>query len=117
MRSFFVLFHETPRTLTEMSPTQMQEVIARYRTWFDRVHAAGHIGVRAKLKDDGGKHLNRERAAIVASDGPFVEAKDVISGVFVLNAASHEAAQALLADCPHFDFGWMEVREIDFIKQ
>jgi hypothetical protein len=117
MKSFFVLFHESPSTLTQMSPSQMQEVIARYTAWFNRVHAAGHIGVRAKLKDDGGRHLSRERNAVVASDGPFVEAKDVISGVFVLTAASHEEAQSLLEDCPHFDFGWMEVREIDFIKQ
>jgi hypothetical protein len=117
MKSFLVLFHESPSILTGMSPTQMQEVIARYTAWFNRVHAAGHIGVRAKLKDDGGKHLSRERNAIVASDGPFVEAKDVISGVFVVNAPGHEEAQAVLADCPHFDFGWMEVREIQFIKQ
>jgi len=116
MKSFLVLFHEDPKVLTQMSPNQMQEVVERYMAWFDDLRATGRVKISAKLTDDGGKHLHRAREQIVASDGPFVEAKDVVSGTFILESDSYEAARATLADCPHFDFGWMEIREIDFVQ-
>ena len=50
---------------------------------------------------------------MVASDGPYTEGKDVISGFFLINADSYEAAQALLASGPHLEFGWIELREVD----
>ncbi len=116
MKSFVVLFHEDPAALMQMSPAQMQAVVARYSAWFATLRASGRVKTGAKLKDEGGKHLQRTREQIVASDGPFAEAKDVISGFFILEADSYPAAQTTLADCPHFDFGWMEVREIDPVE-
>ncbi|HMN45571.1 MAG TPA: YciI family protein [Povalibacter sp.] len=116
MKSFAILFHEDPSVLTQMSPGQMQEVVARYSTWFNTLRATGRVQISAKLKDDGGKHLQRQREQVVASDGPFAEAKDVVSGLFILESDSYESARATLADCPHFDFGWMELREIEFVK-
>lgn len=117
MKSFVVMFHEEPATLLDMSPSQMQEVIARYTDWFTRLRETGRVQVSAKLKDEGGQHLRRDRQRTIASEGPFVEAKDVVSGLFILQASSYDDAQAALAGCPHFDFGWMEVREIEFVNR
>ncbi|HEY5808400.1 MAG TPA: YciI family protein [Povalibacter sp.] len=116
MKSFAIMFHEEPSRLADLSPSQMQEIIGRYSTWFAGLRETGRVQVSAKLKDEGGQHLRRDRQRTLASDGPYAEAKDVISGLFILRAASYEDAQAILADCPHFDFGWMEVREIEFVK-
>jgi hypothetical protein len=116
MRSFVVMFHEDSAVLTSMTPSQMQAVIARYTAWFNDLRATGRVKVTAKLKDEGGLHLRREHNKVLATDGPFVEAKDVVSGVFILESDSYEAAKATLADCPHFDFGWMELREIDILR-
>ncbi|HKE93034.1 MAG TPA: YciI family protein [Povalibacter sp.] len=116
MKSFVVMFHEEPAVLVNMSPSQMQSVVARYSAWFTRLREAGRIQMSAKLRDEGGKHLRRNQQRVLASDGPFVEAKDVVSGLFILHADNYEDAQKELADCPHFDFGWTEVREIEFVK-
>ena len=116
MKSFVVMFHEEPATLINMSPSEMQAVIARYSAWFNPLRESGLVQIGAKLKDNGGQHLSRRQDKVLASDGPFAEAKDIVSGLFILNAESYEAAQQSLAECPHFDFGWMEIREIDYVK-
>jgi hypothetical protein len=116
MKSFLVIFHEEPSTLLDMSPSQMQEVVSRYSAWFTPLRETGRVQVSAKLRDEGGKQLRRGRQGVLASDGPFAEAKDVVSGLFVLQASSYEEAQASVTDCPHLDFGWMEVREIERLK-
>jgi hypothetical protein len=36
----------------------------------------------------------------------------VIGGLFVVDAASYDEVQTLCADCPHLDFGSIEIREI-----
>lgn len=115
MKSYVVLFHEEPTQLIGMSPSEMQAVIARYSAWFAQLRACGRVEVGKKLKDEGGRHLRRVQGAVVASDGPYAEAKDVVSGLFVIEAGSYDEARSLLADCPHFDFGWVEVREIDVV--
>ncbi len=71
--------------------------------------------VEALLKDEGGKQLRSGKGQMLVSDGPYAEAKDAVSGLFVINADSYEDATALLQGCPHFDFGWVELREIDVI--
>ena len=116
MKSFLVMFHEQPAALIEMSPSEIQEVIARYTAWFNRIEETGRVQGSTKLKDEGGQHVRRVKDRIVVSDGPFAEAKDIVSGYFLLKAESYEDAQAQLADCPHFDFGWMEVREVEFVN-
>jgi hypothetical protein len=36
----------------------------------------------------------------------------VIGGLFVIDAASYDEVQRLCTDCPHLDFGAIEIREI-----
>jgi hypothetical protein len=115
MKTFAVFFHEDAAVLTQMSPAQMQEVIGRYRSWLTQLRDSGHVQASAKLTEEGGKHLRRGGQGMVSSDGPFVEGKDVVTGLFILQAQSYEDAQARIADCPHLDFGWMELREIEVL--
>lgn len=114
MSEFVVLLREDPAML-RLSPTEMQAVILKYRGWFNDLRATGRLSLSRKLKDEGGRHVRVERGRMVASDGPYAEAKDVISGVFVVSAASYDEVQTLLQGCPHFEYGWFEVREFDVI--
>jgi hypothetical protein len=113
MSEFLVLLREDPAIFTQMSPTEMQQIIERYSAWFGKLAASGRLQIGKKLQDEGGRQLRRNGSATVVSDGPYAEAKDVVSGVFVFQADSYEHAQALLADCPHYEYGWMELRAID----
>jgi len=116
MSEFVVLLHEDPAVITRLglSPAEMQAVVAKYSAWFGKLGATGKLEVSKKLMDEGGRHLRGKRGAVVVSDGPFAEAKDVIAGLFIVQAASYDDARALLNDCPHFDYGgWIELRQID----
>jgi hypothetical protein len=46
-------------------------------------------------------------------DGPFAEAKEVIGGYFVIQAADYAEAVRLSTECPHLRYGGrIELREI-----
>ncbi len=66
-----------------------------------------------KLSDDGGWHVRRGSQGITTTDGPYAEAKDVIGGFYVIEAADAAAAQAIAAECPHVENGWIEVRAVE----
>ncbi len=49
-----------------------------------------------------------------ATDGPFAEAKEVIGGIFTIDADSYDEAVEISKDCPHLKYGgWIEVREVE----
>ncbi|HEY4369436.1 MAG TPA: YciI family protein [Steroidobacteraceae bacterium] len=114
MSEFVVLLHEDPGVFARLSPAEMQQVLQKYRAWFEKLGATGKMQVSKKLTDEGGRQLRGKRGSIVVSDGPFAEAKDVVAGLFIVQAASYDEARSLLNDCPHFDYdGWIELRQID----
>ena len=47
------------------------------------------------------------------TDGPYAEAREVIGGLFILEAGNYDEAVTLCQDCPHLDFGTIEIREVE----
>jgi hypothetical protein len=113
MRRFLVLPRDPEGSWDEVSPAEMQRIVERYVAWTRRLAEEGRLEVGEKLRDGEGRVLRRRAGALDAADGPFVEAKEVVGGFWILRAEDLEAAQALLADCPHLEIGSLEVREID----
>jgi hypothetical protein len=49
-------------------------------------------------------------------DGPYSEAKEVLGGYFLVEAADYDAAVELSRDCPHLRYGRrIELRQVDEI--
>ena len=113
MPSYAVLLRENPEKFAAISPSQMQAIVQKYTEWFAKLGATGRMEIARKLTDDGGRHVRQDKGKMVVSDGPYAEAKDIVSGVFIVQAASYDELAATLADCPHLGFGWMEIREVD----
>jgi hypothetical protein len=113
MSEFLLILHEDPQQYAGMSAAQMQAVVERYRRWAEGLGAAGHLRGGQKLRDEGGLHLRRRGSERLATSGPYAEAKDVIGGFFTIEARDYAHAQALCADCPHLQHGWIELREIE----
>lgn len=91
-----------------MSPDEMQAIIQRYGQWRAKVQPAlGH-----KLRDGEGRVMRKDSGSLKVSDGPFAEAREVMGGLFVIEAADYAAAVEIARDCPHLDYGTIEVREI-----
>ena len=114
MPQYLLLLHETPATAAAMSPEEMQQCIEQYRSWSRRLGEAGKMVRGEKLREEGGRLLRPTGGGKVeVTDGPYAEAKEVITGLFILNAGSYDEAVDLCRDCPHLSFGTIEVREIE----
>ncbi len=114
MPRFMLLLHDDPKHFAAMTPAQMGEIIERYSAWSARLAEQGRIVGGEKLKDHGGRFLQRQAGRVVASDGPYIEAKDIVGGFFIIDAASMQEAEALVQDCPHLSGpNWIEIREIE----
>ena len=115
MPQYMLLLHDDPGGFMSLSPEEMQRAIQKYIAWGDRLRAEGVILDGNKLKDEAGKVLRRADGGARTTDGPHTESKEVLGGYYVIEAASYEDAVARVSDCPHLDFGSIEVREIDIV--
>lgn len=101
MDQYLLLLREDPGQYAGLSPEDMQGIIDDYRRWSQKMAAEGRLVGGHKLADEGGRRVRAGRTAPVASDGPFIESKDVIGGLFIIKAASYDDALAVIAACPH----------------
>jgi hypothetical protein len=111
MESYLLLFHESDQ-YGKLSPEEMQAIFGRFRNWSQKLRDAGRIINSNKLEDSSGRVLRGKNGAVQITDGPFTETKDVVGGYFLINAESYEEAVELSRDCPHIDFGAIEIRRI-----
>jgi len=95
-----------------IGPDEIQAIIQRYIDWRARVEAAGHAVMGHKLRDGEGRVLTAKNGRLSVTDGPYAEAREVVGGLFVVDAAGYDEIQALCADHPHLEFGSIEIREI-----
>ena len=107
-RRYLVLQRGIPGKTEPPSPAQMQEMYAAFTAWKDKFKAQ-IADMGAKLKT-GGKILS----ASGISDGPFIEAKEVVGGYMVVAADSYEEAIAVARECPGLmtPTSRIEIREI-----
>lgn len=114
MESYLLLLHECDE-YAPLSPEEIQAIFARYRTWSGRLRDSGRFLGSNKLEDGTGRVLRSNSSGLHITDGPFTETKDVLGGYFLVSAESYEDAVELCRDCPHLDFGAIEVRRIQKI--
>jgi hypothetical protein len=113
MSKYTLMLREDGHTFTKFSPAEMQAIIARYGAWRDELQRSGKFAGGHKLRDGQGRTMRRNGSKIVVTDGPFAEGKEVIGGLFVIEAASYDEAVSIANSCPHLDFGSIEVREVE----
>jgi hypothetical protein len=116
MSKFMLILHDNPSMLADVSPSDMQAIVERYTQWAGALAAKGQHAGGNKLTDSGGRWLQRVEGEISATDGPFTEAKEVIGGYFLIEAADMREAESIARDCPHLDYGGrIELRQVDEI--
>ena len=102
---------------TPPPPDVLEKIMQELGTLRDEMKAAGAWvfsgGLNAPttatvLRFDGGD--------VLMTDGPFAEGKEVIGGLFVVEAASYDEAVSIANSCPHLDFGSIEVREVEVTR-
>ncbi len=75
------------------SPAQMQEIYSRFNDWREKF--------QDNLVDMGGKlGAGKLVTAESASDGPFVEVKELVGGYMIVSASSLDEAIEVARACP-----------------
>jgi hypothetical protein len=120
MAQFILLLHNTIGARPEMSPEEIQGIIAEYKAWSRKLQAEEREIASHKLTRDGGRIVRARRdgadGGTVVTDGPFPEAKEIIGGFFIIEANDYADAERLVADCPHLKYGGgIEIRQIEVV--
>lgn len=115
MPAYMLLLYDGPANL-DFSPDEMQKILEKYTAWRDGLQRSGKLLSSDKLVDGEGRVVRREDGKVRVLDGPFSETKEVIGGYFAIEAADYEEAVAISRQCPHIDFGTVEVRQIDRVR-
>ena len=115
MAQYMLLLHQGPGNMADLPREKMMEVIKRYYTWSSTMREKGKLVGGEKLAAGGVRHIKVMDGKPVASDGPYAEAKDVISGYFMIEAKDEAEAEAIAKECPHLwnASNWIELRPVD----
>ena len=100
---------------SKFTPADFQQILGEYQAWGQKVGAQGRLDIGRKLMDQGGKVLTSKDGKMTVKDGPYVETKEVVGGVYIIKADNYDHAVRLCEGHPNFRFGTIEVREIDFM--
>ena len=109
MQQYLLILRENPAAFEHISPAEMQAIVERYVAWGHSLAERGVMAGGIKLADEGGRHVR----AVGVTDGPYAETKEVVGGFFEVLAEDYDGALALAQECPHLDYGWIEVRRVE----
>lgn len=98
--------------MNHLSPDELQDVMKEYKKWVEELGENYLAGQR--LEDNGA--LLTSKTENIMTDGPFLEAKEIIAGFFIIQAKDQEEANRIVQSSPHLGLYTIEVRPIAFPK-
>jgi hypothetical protein len=114
MARYVLFLHEDPADWAAVSPEEIQRVIEEYGAWSAALEVAGKLVGGHKLADEGGRIVARRAGKTLVTDGPYGEAREVIGGLFVVQADGYDEAAEIARGCPALGYGTrIEIREIE----
>jgi hypothetical protein len=107
MAKFLLIYRDSAQPQEAPSPEQMQQFLAMWGGWFKKFETQIL---------DGGDALQPTGRVLqpggVVTDGPYVEAKEMLGGYSVIQADDYDAAVAVARECPIALIGGaIEIRE------
>jgi len=111
MSQFLYLFRATPASQQEAlgTPDRARRSMETWLAWIRMLEAKGHLKHPGQPLDPGGKVVRKQSV----TDGPYVEAKDLVLGFIVVEASNLEEAVEVSRDCPIvLGGGSVEVRPV-----
>ena len=104
---YLCLYRGSP-SQNKPSPAQMQEMFAAFNAWRERFKDS-ILDMGSKLKPTG-----RVVTPAGATDGPFVEGKEIVGGFMILTTPDYEGAVEVVMALPGMDApgACVEIREM-----
>jgi hypothetical protein len=114
MSEFVYLFRASAadRSAAMGTPEQAQKSLQAWMSWIRDLEANGHLKSRGQPISPEGKVVRGSRK--VVTDGPYVEAKDMVLGFIVVEARDLAQAVELSRGCPMLaGDGSVEIRPVE----
>ncbi len=112
MTQYLFLLRSDGVDVGAMEPESKRALFERFVVWTKQLKSEGILRGVESLMDGGGSTVRRKRDVMVV-DGPYAEMKELVTGLFIVEAASREEAERLAGECPIVGIGGaVEVREI-----
>lgn len=99
-----------PGDVPEETIQQTQAAFTRYAD--DLVSAGVLVGANILQPSSSTTQVTLRDGTLKVQDGPFVESKEMLAGVFVIDVPDLDAALAWAEKCPAAQFGTIEVRPV-----
>lgn len=113
MSEFVYLFRASDAERREAmgTPERAQQSMQVWLAWIRDLETKGHLKSRGQPLDREGRVVRGRKK--VVTDGPYVEAKDMVLGFIIVEARDLEEAVELSKGCPMLDgSGSVEVRPV-----
>ncbi len=115
MNQFLLIFRGGALTQKGVAPQQLQEQLAKWGVWMAQLEKSGNLKGGSALENTGRTIRGRKKAV---TDGPFAEAKDLLSGYMLVLAKDQNQATQIALECPIYEYdGSVEVRPIHVMER
>jgi hypothetical protein len=109
MAQFLLMLYHKPGWTDRFSPEEMQQALEKYLAWSKKP-----FNLDGKRLESGpGRVVRLDGGQLSAIDGPYAEAKEVMGGFYLIEAAGYDEAVQRTHDHPHLEYGGkIEIRQI-----
>lgn len=97
MAKFLFVYRSDKDTRETLAPEEMQRIHQKWQTWIAEGFQQGWMLDAGNGLKTEGRVVNAQK---VVTDGPFVEAKDVVGGYAIVQADGLDAAAEHAKGCP-----------------
>ena len=110
MKEYMMIFrNEKSDGSAKPSEEQMHTMMKQWQTWIGDIAAKGKYSGTNRLLPEG----KTIRSNKIITDGPYVEAKEMIGGYLIVKANSIDEAMEMAKSCPGLLYGGnVEVRSV-----
>jgi hypothetical protein len=100
------LAYYTPEKFAALAPEDLKELVNQCPALDEKMRATGKVLVSASLGDQEGWRTLRPRSGkTLVSDGPYAEAKEVVGGLFIIEADNPDEALRIASMHPAASLG------------
>jgi len=100
--------YDDPSGWKKLSPEEMQKAVEKYMAWGKRPY----VVQGKRLGGDLGRVLKGVNGKARATDGPYSETKEVLGGIYLIEAKDYDEAVQRTLDHPHLEHGTIELRQL-----
>ena len=114
MANFLFVYRGGTEVFSSMTPEQMQESMQQWGAWISAGLQKGWMVNPGDALTEEGRVVKSKK---LVTDGPFVEAKEIVGGFSIVEADTIDAAAELAKGCPALlHGGTVEVRPLAGLK-